>query len=246
MKQWKHWVALTIIASLLLAACAPAAKATAVMMADEPAMDASPTAVRIDESHDDRVVDSTPTDARMDDAPADAMVDATSVGEMMDETADADGRMETPAWFDTELINAATGETFRMADFSGSGKVVLVETMAYWCSNCLQQQKEVKQLHELLGMRDDFISLGLDVDPNEDVGTLKSYLERNQFDWIYSVVPAEVSAELAALYGDQYLNPPSTPMLIIDSHGEVHLLPFGIKTAADLQAALQPYLDASM
>jgi hypothetical protein len=32
-------------------------------------------------------------------------------------------------------------------------------------------------------------------------------------------------------------------MLIIDRQGKVHPLPFGVKSAADLQAALQPFLD---
>jgi hypothetical protein len=31
-------------------------------------------------------------------------------------------------------------------------------------------------------------------------------------------------------------------MLIIDRDGEAHPLPFGIKSAADLQAALEPFL----
>ena len=51
--------------------------------------------------------------------------------------------------------------------------------------------------------------------------------------------------EISALYGAQYLNPPSTPMLIIDKNGEVHTLPFGIKSAEDLQSALIPFLESS-
>ena len=63
------------------------------------------------------------------------------------------------------------------------------------------------------------------------------------FDWVYAVAPPEVSRELGQLYGDQFLNPPATPMLIIDQHGEVHPLPFGIKSAGDLQEALEPFLN---
>ncbi|MCK7526838.1 MAG: hypothetical protein MZV64_59190 [Ignavibacteriales bacterium] len=37
--------------------------------------------------------------------------------------------------------------------------------------------------------------------------------------------PADVSREIASLYGDQFLNPPSTPMLIIDRKGVAHPLP---------------------
>jgi thiol-disulfide isomerase/thioredoxin len=126
------------------------------------------------------------------------------------------------------------------------GKVVLVETMAQWCPNCRQQQQQVIDLHQLLGERDDFVSLGLDIDPNEDAASLKNYIESNSFSWTYAVAPADVSNEIANLYGDQFINPTSTPMFIIDRKGEVHLLPFGIKSAQDLLTALQPFLDEGM
>jgi hypothetical protein len=35
-------------------------------------------------------------------------------------------------------------------------------------------------------------------------------------------------------------------MLIIDRHGEAHLLPFGIKDAAELMKALEPFLSEEM
>jgi cytochrome oxidase Cu insertion factor (SCO1/SenC/PrrC family) len=159
-------------------------------------------------------------------------------------SADQPGSMETPAWFDASLTNASSGETFTINDFAG--KVVLVETFAQWCTNCLQQQKQVVELHTSLGERDDFISLGLDIDPNENVDMLKKYLDQHGFNWLYSIAPPEVSNEIASLYGDQFLNPTSTPMLIVDRHGEAHPLPFGIKSAAELEQALQPYLDEGM
>lgn len=152
--------------------------------------------------------------------------------------------MMMPDWFKTSLMDVNSGETFAVADYKG--KVVLVETLAMWCSNCLKQQGQVLALHDLVGERDDFVSLGLDIDPNENAEALKSYTSNNGFDWVYTVAPIEVSREIGKLYGDQYLNPPSTPMLIIDREGEVHLLPFGIKSADDLLEALQPFLDAEM
>lgn len=152
--------------------------------------------------------------------------------------------MMTPAWFDATLTNARTGEEFSISDLKG--KVILVETMAMWCSNCFKQQGQVIALHKLIGERDDFISLGIDIDPNENAEALKSYINKNGFDWHYTVAPIEVAREIGQLYGNQFLNPPSTPMLIIDGHGEVHLLPFGIKSAENLLESLQPFLDGSM
>ncbi|MBK7449448.1 MAG: hypothetical protein IPJ47_08455 [Anaerolineales bacterium] len=74
---------------------------------------------------------------------------------MMTEEAMADdAMMEAPAWFGIPLTNVRTNETFTIQDLKG--KVVLVETMAVWCPNCLKQQGQVQELHTLLGERDDF------------------------------------------------------------------------------------------
>jgi cytochrome oxidase Cu insertion factor (SCO1/SenC/PrrC family) len=149
--------------------------------------------------------------------------------------------ISTPTWYSISLKDVKTGNTFTINGLKG--KVILVETMAQWCSNCLQQQKQVKNLHTLLGKRDDFVSVILDVDANENEASLKTYAEKNEFDWIYVISPPEVSRDLSKLYGSQFLNPPSTPMLIIDRKGTAHPLPFGIKGAEDLKKALDPYLN---
>jgi thiol-disulfide isomerase/thioredoxin len=108
-------------------------------------------------------------------------------------TEAADGKMTAaPAWFGATLSDASTGNTFTINDFKG--KVVLVETMAQWCPNCKQQQTQVKALHELLGMNKDLVSLGLDIDPNENLLDLKNYVTSNGFDWLYAVAPAHSMA----------------------------------------------------
>ncbi|MBN8656546.1 MAG: redoxin domain-containing protein [Anaerolineae bacterium] len=168
----------------------------------------------------------------------------TEEAAMTEEAMSDDAMMESPAWFGISLTNVRSNEAFTIEDLHG--KVVLVETMAVWCSNCLKQQGQVQELHNLLGERDDFVSIGLAIDPNEDATKLLSFVEEQGFNWVYAVSPADVSRDLASLYGDQFLNPPSTPMLVIDRHGIVHPLPFGIKSADDLLKAIQPYLDESM
>ena len=186
-----------------------------------------------------------PTEEAMMEKPTEEamMPHVTPTADAMANPAD-DAMMETPAWYSVSLTNVQSGEAFTVNDLKG--KVVLVETMAVWCSNCKKQQGQVKALHELLGERDDFVSIGFDIDPNEDTDTLKTFTESNGFDWTYVVAPAEVSAEFASLYGGQFLNPPSTPMLIIDRKGVAHPLPFGIKSADELLQAPQPFLDESM
>ena len=190
----------------------------------------------------------TPThEAMMDDAMAtdDMMATEMPVDSAMPvQGSDTDEMMASPAWFNMTMTNVNSGETYSINDLKG--KVILVETMAVWCTKCRQQQGEVKALHGLLGGNADFVSIGLDIDPNEDETRLLEFVQSQGFDWTYSVAPAEVSRELASLYGNQFLNPPSTPMFVIDRHGEVHVLPFGIKSADELLSFIQPFLDESM
>lgn len=146
----------------------------------------------------------------------------------------------TPEWFDMELTDAQSGETFTMNDYAG--KVVLLETMAIWCPNCVIQGNEVRKLHQALGNPDDLISVSLDVDFNEDQASLKEYASGYGFDWHFAVAPLLVARALGNLYSAQYLNPPLSPMLIIDRDGNVHHLDYGKKDAETLQKIVEPYL----
>jgi len=148
---------------------------------------------------------------------------------------------DAPEWFGYELVDVQTGETFTMNDYAG--KVVLLETMAMWCPNCLVQANEVRDLHELLGSSEDFISVSLDVDVNEDAPTLKEFSEGYGFDWHFAIAPLEVARALGNLYTAQYLNPPISPMLVIDRGGDVHHLPYGFKSAETLLELVEPYLE---
>lgn len=203
------------------------------------------TSNNVVDTHEDSMMEESteeamaPHDTMSDDMMADSSEEAMPADSMSEDTM-----MESPAWFGMSLTNVQTGEVFTINDLKG--KVVLVETMAIWCSNCKKQQGEVKDLHEILGERDDFVSIGLDIDSNDDDAYLKSYIDANGFGWHYAVSTADVSRNISSLYGAQFLNPPSTPMLIIDRHGEAHPLPFGIKSSEDLMQALQPFLDEGM
>jgi len=185
-----------------------------------------------------------PTEEAMMEKPTEEAMDEPHDDAMTEEVMTEEAMMEAPAWYSASLTDVNTGEAFTINDLKG--KVVLVETMAVWCSKCFSQQTEVKALHASLGERDDFVSIGFDIDPNEDAELLKTFVGQNGFDWKYVVAPAEVSAEFVSLYGGQFLNPPSTPMLIIDRKGVAHPLPFGIKSANELMQALQPFLDEAM
>jgi len=150
------------------------------------------------------------------------------------------GTSAKPEWFDYELTDVQTGDTFTMNDYAG--KVVLVETMAMWCPNCLFQANEVRKMHKLLDNPDDVISVSLDVDVNEEGATLKDYTKEYGFEWHFAIAPREVARALGNLYSAQYLNPPLSPMLLIDQKGEVHQLEYGEKSAETLLENVQPFL----
>jgi len=238
MKSRNTLLSLVLLLAVFLTACGGVATPDAMMEEKESMPEASMTEEpMMEENHDEAMVEPT-HDTMMDDSMStpEAMVDDS-------DNMSAD-MMEAPNWFGASLTDARTGQTFSINDFQG--KVVLVETMAIWCSNCLKQQGQVKALHEQLGARDDFIGIGLDIDPNETTDALRVYVEDKGFDWLYAVPSKDVSREIASLYGDQFLNPPSTPIVVIDRHGNAHPLPFGIKSADDLMQAVQPFLDESM
>jgi thiol-disulfide isomerase/thioredoxin len=136
-------------------------------------------------------------------------------------------------WATAELVDVATGETFRIADHAG--EVVILETMAIWCSNCRAQQRDVRTALEQLPA-EAVTYVVLDVDPNENGTSLASYREQQGFEGRYAVAGSVVARALAAEFGDQVLNPPSTPIVLIGTDGRVTLTEFGYKTPDELVA----------
>jgi hypothetical protein len=142
------------------------------------------------------------------------------------------------AWATAPLVDAVTSEPFRIADYAG--KVILVETMAIWCVNCLAQQFDVQTaLARLPSER--VVYVVLDVDPNEDAASLAAYREQHGFQGRYAVASKEVARALAGEFGDQFLNPPSTPMIVIGTDGTVTRTDFGHKSTDDIVALAEAH-----
>jgi thiol-disulfide isomerase/thioredoxin len=252
-----------IVLLFALSACAPAApgsspmkdQSTQVMM-EKPtdAMMKTPADTMMEKPTDAMM--KTPADTMME-KPTDAMM-KTPADTMMEKPAQTmaektppapempgDKMATTPDWFGVSLTDVRTGKNFTLNDFKG--KVVLVENLAMWCPSCKQQQIQVKALHTALGMMTkDLVSIGLDIDSKEVASDLKTYTDTNGFDWMYAVAPVNVTRAIGSLYGDQFLNPPSTPILIIDRKGQVHPMPFGIKSADELKKFIEPFLAEPM
>jgi thiol-disulfide isomerase/thioredoxin len=148
-------------------------------------------------------------------------------------SASAPGAVLAQDWATAALVDVSTGETFRIADHAG--KVIIIETMAIWCLNCRAQQRDVQSALQELDP-DTVVYIVLDVDPNEDGASLAKYRELNGFDGRYAVAEASVARALAAEFGDQVLNPPSTPVVFIGTDGRVTLTEFGHKSRDELIA----------
>ena len=148
------------------------------------------------------------------------------------------GGTETGAaepWQEITLTDAATGETFTVADLMGN--VVTIEPMAIWCITCKYQQDEI--VLALPDLQDVGVTvISLDVDPNERAEDLAVYAERNGYDWTFAVSSTELSRALADRFGSQTLNPPSTPLIVLTPDGEVVFHEVGVIHSAEQLVAI--------
>jgi cytochrome oxidase Cu insertion factor (SCO1/SenC/PrrC family) len=80
------------------------------------------------------------------------------------------------------LTDVRTGVTFRLADFEG--RLVLLELMTVWCTNCVAQGDELAALLPALGER--VVVVSIDVDPNESGALLAAYVEEFERTWRFA------------------------------------------------------------
>ncbi len=135
----------------------------------------------------------------------------------------------TQAWATAELTDVRNGDRFRIADLVADGRVVFIETMAIWCTNCRRQQGDVVvALSKLDPARVTWI--GLDVDASESADALADYSRTLGFDWPFVVAGNDLARALASEFGDAVLSPPSTPIIVVGTNGAVTLTEFGHKS----------------
>jgi thiol-disulfide isomerase/thioredoxin len=164
-------------------------------------------------------------------SPAPTSEQTTSPSAAPNGTADTATPILDQDWATAELVDVATGETFRIADHAG--KVIFLETMAIWCPTCRSQQNDVRSGFGKLPA-DSVVHVVLDIDPSEKAGSLADYRKSNSFTGIYAIAGAKVARALAKEFGDQILNAPSTPIVIVGTDGRVTLTEFGRKSPADI------------
>lgn len=138
-------------------------------------------------------------------------------------------------WATAELIDVTTGETFTLASLAG--RPIILETMAIWCSSCFAQQGDVYEV--LADMAPNSVAyVVLDIDQSESAEALADYRERNGFSGRYVVASQDLARALVDEFGDQMLNAPATPIVIIGADGTVTLTSFGKKSPDDLRSLL--------
>lgn len=135
------------------------------------------------------------------------------------------------------LRDVRGGATFTLGGFAG--KVVLVEGMAVWCPLCTEQQRNIRTALGSFGS--EVVAVSLDIDPNENEEILRRHAERNGFGWRFAVAPPSIANALAASFGTRFLDPPSTPLVIIDARGAAHTTASGIKSAEEIRTLVERY-----
>ncbi len=145
----------------------------------------------------------------------------------------------TQPWATAPLVDVQTGETFQIADLVAAGNVVIVETMAIWCPNCLRQGAEVNAALAELGPASKVVYVVLDVDLHEDAAALADYQVQNGFDGRYAIAGIPVSRALAEEFGANVLNPPLTPIVIVGTDGVGTLTAHGPKSSEQVVALVR-------
>ncbi len=131
---------------------------------------------------------------------------------------------DRPAWFSLPLVDARTGETFTLGDFSG--QLVFVEPMATWCTNCRTQMRNLAEARQQLN-NPNIVYIGLSVETTLDRGNLARYADTHGFDWTFAVMTPELVSALTDTFGRSVTVPPSSPHFLIYPDGSVSPLAAG-------------------
>lgn len=170
------------------------------------------------------------------DAPATTAPATTAPTEAAAVDAPAAQTAALPAWQTLPLVNAATGETFTLADFAG--RTVFVEPMATWCTNCRQQLGNVAAARAQVSA-DQVVFIALSVETNITAADLAEYAADNGFDWTFAVLTPELLEQLVLAFGRTISNPPSTPHFIIRPDGSATQLTTGIESSDQIVEQLR-------
>lgn len=182
-------------------------------MSDETEMEDSDMSDEMDDSamSDDSMEDESDTDDT--EASDDAMDEPEAV---VEDTTSSTVAYNGPDWTNIELVNAATNETFTLADFAG--KTVFIEPMAVWCTNCRSQQRTINTVIDQLDPNE-FVMLSLSIETFVTPEELATYAVNNEFGWTFAVATDDLVTALVNEFGRSVTSPPSVPHFTIAPDG---------------------------
>lgn len=148
------------------------------------------------------------------------------------------GTTTTTAVQDIAFTDARDGKPIKISDFKG--KTVVIEAMAAWCSNCLNQQRQaLESLKQIDPATIVYISLG--VDSSEDAALLAAYAEKNGFTWRFAVSNPELTKALVAQFDRSVTNPSAVPIFFVRPDGTFSELYRGGHSTDELVKLIQQY-----
>lgn len=162
----------------------------------------------------------------------------TEAGGAAPATRTAEPAMGVAAWTTLPLVDARTGETFRIAD--SAGKPVFLEAFATWCSNCRRQLGFVQEVAAGGGVADtQFVALSVETDLTPE--RIAEYAADEGFDDVrFAVMTPEMLAAVKDAFGTSALNPPSTPHVYIGADGRSGELVTGFEEPGVIRSKLAP------
>jgi hypothetical protein len=144
-----------------------------------------------------------------------------------------ESRTDAAPWLNEELTDVHTGETFTLAEFAGTP--ILLESFAVWRPVCLAQKIQIHGLH---GIRDGFVSISIDTDPNESAALVTQHTRRNALGvpeaWRYAVAPITLTRQLIRVFGPVIASAPSAPIVLICADQSARILRTGVKRSSEL------------
>jgi peroxiredoxin len=148
------------------------------------------------------------------------------------------------AWQTLPLVNARTGESFTLADFSG--KTVFIEPMATWCTNCRNQLTNLRDATTQVNNPENVVYIALSVETNISAADLAAYADAQGFDYTFAVMTPDMLRAMTDAFGRTVSASPATPHLIIRPDGTYTPLLYGqILSTAQLVELINTESDLS-
>lgn len=141
---------------------------------------------------------------------------------------------EQIAWQTTLLTDVRTGTPFTIADLNGTP--LFIQPFTITCPICMQQQAAISRLSASGEIP--FVMIGLDIDPNGNDDSLRSYTRNHDYYGFYARSPPAMTTALIDQFGMRVLSPAQAPLILVCPDGKARMLDPGLKSSEDLQRVL--------